>query len=187
MATDGIQTLISEHRKVDGLFESFQKAQGNQKEQLVIAHHVIKELSVHSAIEEQVLYPLMRKKLKNGNTIADESLKEHAEAKKVLYDIDQMTAEDPQLQTKFQTLIKDIREHVKEEEEVRFPELRSTMTSDELAQLAQQLENHRKFAPTRPHPSAPDQPPANIMANMGAAAVDKARDMARGTTEPQAK
>jgi hypothetical protein len=35
----------------------------------------------------------------------------------------------------------------------------------------------KKFAPTRPHPQAPNTPPGNVIAGAAAAVTDKARDM----------
>lgn len=38
----------------------------------------------------------------------------------------------------------------------------------------------KKPAPTRPHPAAPDKPPANKLLGPGAGLVDRARDMLTG-------
>jgi hypothetical protein len=40
--------------------------------------------------------------------------------------------------------------------------------------------NVKKMAPTRPHPSAPDKPPANKILGPGAGLVDRLRDTLTG-------
>jgi hypothetical protein len=48
------------------------------------------------------------------------------------------------------------------------------MKRKDLEELAQALEAAKRFAPTRPHPRAPDTPPGNIVAGAAAGVVDKA-------------
>jgi len=40
------------------------------------------------------------------------------------------------------------------------------------------MEKAKAFAPTRPHPRAPDEPPGNVVAG-AAAVVDRGRDLVR--------
>ena len=50
---EAIALLKDDHRKVEELFEDFEKARGDgRKERL--AHEICLELSVHAAIEEEI-------------------------------------------------------------------------------------------------------------------------------------
>lgn len=74
-------------------------------------------------------------------------------------------------------LISDIRHHVQEEEEGDvLPRLADSVDPPELDTLADRFESAKKVAPTRPHPSAPDQPPTNLLLDPGAGLVDRLRD-----------
>jgi hypothetical protein len=56
--------------------------------------------------------------------------------------------------------------------------LQRACKSDELERLGRMIDRVKKVAPTHPHPFAADQPP-NVVASMGAAIFDRARDGAR--------
>ncbi|MFC7818964.1 hemerythrin domain-containing protein, partial [Streptomyces sp. NPDC057367] len=51
---------------------------------------------------------------------------------------------------------------------------------DELMKLGDKVRQAKKTAPTRPHPSAPDTPPANKLLAPGAGMVDRVRDALTG-------
>jgi hypothetical protein len=73
-------------------------------------------------------------------------------------------------------LIKDIRHHLEEEEGDLLPKLREACDEDELRALGEKFERSKRMAPTRPHPSAPDKPPANKILGPGTGLIDRMRD-----------
>jgi hypothetical protein len=79
--------------------------------------------------------------------------------------------------------MREIREHVKEEEGEMFPHLRQTFTAEELVEMGAKVESVKKMAPTRPHPSAPDEPPGDKLLGPVAGLFDRMRDAVskRGT------
>ena len=60
------------------------------------------------------------------------------------------------------------------------PQLRTVCPGDELRELSEKFHRAKKMAPTRPHPSAPDRPPANKILGPGAGLVDRLRDALTG-------
>ena len=78
------------------------------------------------------------------------------------------------------TLIKDIRHHVEDEESDLLPRLRDACDGPELTELGKKFERAKKAAPTRPHPSAPDKPPANKILAPGVGLIDRMRDVLTG-------
>jgi hypothetical protein len=54
--------------------------------------------------------------------------------------------------------------------------MRSVFSQQELVKMGQQVEAVKKIAPTRPHPSAPDQPPGNLMIGPVVGLFDRLRD-----------
>ena len=173
---DAIDVLVSDHRTVEALFSRLETTGVEQ----AALDQVIRELSIHAAIEEQVLYPALRREVGDGEGLAEHSLEEHQEAKELLASIEKAGAEDPQTGQLLTQLISSVREHVREEEGQIFPKLRSAMSPENLLAMGEALEKAKKMAPTHPHPKAPSTPPGNIIAGAPAALVDKARDAIKG-------
>jgi hypothetical protein len=73
-------------------------------------------------------------------------------------------------------VIDDVSKHAREEEDKIFPQLREKCSSQELRELGDKVRHIKSIAPTHPHPSAPDTPPANVIMGPMAGLVDRVRD-----------
>ena len=56
------------------------------------------------------------------------------------------------------------------------PKLRDACDEADFRELGKKFEQAKKMAPTRPHPSAPDKPPANKILGPGVGLIDRMRD-----------
>jgi hemerythrin superfamily protein len=177
---DAISLLKADHAMVDRLFKRYESLGDAPEEKERIVHEFIRELSIHATIEELVLYPEVRTALPDGDSLADEALQEHREAKQALSDLDDMDSSDPDFDLKVANLISDVRHHVEEEEEEMFPKLESALSRDRLEDMGERMEQAKKTAPTRPHPLAPDRGPAAAVTGTVAGAVDRFRDVVSG-------
>ncbi len=172
---DAITLLKNDHKTVEKLFKQFEKSGAGAfvaKRDLV--DRMIKELSVHAVIEEQVFYPAIREQVSDANDMVLEALEEHHVAKQTLAELERMAPDHERFTAKVTVLIEAIRHHVEEEEGELFPEVRKAMGRKRLGEIGDQMEALKPNAPTRPHPNAPDEPPANVVTNTGAAVVDRA-------------
>jgi hemerythrin superfamily protein len=175
---DAITSLRDDHRRVEKLFKQFEKlAEGDDDnaKQGVVAE-IVRELSVHAAIEEQVFYPAVRKEVEGAEDTVLEGLEEHHIVKWTLSELDGMKASEERFKAKVSVLIESVRHHVEEEEGELFPKVREVVKRKALVELGETMDAARKAAPTKPHPKAPDEPPANLVANPGAAVIDKGRE-----------
>lgn len=111
--TDAIALLKADHRKVEDLFEQFEKATSPSKKQS-IAHEICTELKIHTAIEEEIFYPAFRGKIEDDTL--DEAYVEHDGAKVLVNDIEASRPEDDFYSAKVKVLSEEIRHHVHEEE-----------------------------------------------------------------------
>ena len=59
---DAITLLRDDHRKVEDLFEQFEKATGDGRKQK-LALEICKELTIHTIIEEEIFYPSIEGKV----------------------------------------------------------------------------------------------------------------------------
>ncbi|HEV3354767.1 MAG TPA: hemerythrin domain-containing protein [Acidimicrobiales bacterium] len=179
---DAVTLLRNDHKTVEALFKKFEKAGPNaHKTKQDLVEKIVEELSIHAAIEEQVLYPAAREAVPDATDEVLEALEEHHIVKWVLSELDGMDPTDERFTAKVTVLIENVRHHVKEEEGELFPELRKAIKRKDLEELAQALEKAKKAAPTHPHPRAPDTPPGNVIVGVAAAAVDKAEDTGKKT------
>jgi hypothetical protein len=59
---DAIALLKEDHRKVEELFEQFEKAKGEGRKQK-LALEICKELTIHTILEEEIFYPAIKGKV----------------------------------------------------------------------------------------------------------------------------
>jgi hemerythrin superfamily protein len=113
---DAVAMLKADHRKVEGLFEKAEKAQGLAKERLVA--QICSELIIHTMLEEEIFYPACRSEDVEEDKI-DEAQVEHDGAKVLINDLMEAGADAPMYDAKVKVLSEYIKHHVKEEEKAR--------------------------------------------------------------------
>jgi hemerythrin superfamily protein len=182
-SADAIELLVSDHRTVEQLFKQYNAATNDAKVAKHTADEIVKELSIHAVIEEQVLYPTARKVLPDGDELADHALQEHQEVKELLAQVDGKDATDPAVRTTLGRVEQAVTDHVEEEESDLFPKMRQACDQEHLQKMGQAMEAAKALAPTHPHPNAPNQPPGNIVLGLGVAVIDKVRDAAKAVME----
>jgi hemerythrin superfamily protein len=151
-------------------------AQRKRRKDLV--DQVTIELVRHSVAEEAEVYPAVKDKVSEKE--AEQARKEHAEAEQTMKRLERLKPEDPGFEAELATLIREIREHVAEEEGDMFPRMREVFTQDELDALGSRVKGVKALAPTRPHPSAPDRPPGDLLLGPVVGLFDRLRDAASG-------
>ncbi|MGH7272721.1 MAG: hemerythrin domain-containing protein [Polyangiaceae bacterium] len=175
---NAITLLKADHHAVRELFGKIEKAGADARAKKPLVEKLIRELSVHSAIEEQIFYPEVKKNVPNAAATVLFSLEEHSIVKWACSALDSMSPSDPRYDAKIKVL-REISVHHFEEEEGFFPRVRDALGAARLNELGTQLEHAKKSAPTRPHPRLGDEPPANVVLGIGASMVDLARDAGR--------
>ena len=110
---DAIALLKEDHRKVEDLFEQFEKARGDGRKQK-LATQICLELSVHAMIEEEIFYPACEGKVEED--LLKESYVEHDGAKLRIAEIIAGEPSDEFYDAKVTVLQEQIEHHVEEEE-----------------------------------------------------------------------
>jgi hypothetical protein len=110
---DAIALLKEDHRKVEDLFEQFEKARGDgRKEKLAL--QICQELTIHTIIEEEIFYPALEGKV--DDDLLKESFVEHDAAKALIAEIEAGEPSDDFFDAKVKVLQEQIEHHVEEEE-----------------------------------------------------------------------
>lgn len=180
---DVIAILKDDHREVEKLFRRFDELgpRAHKTRESTVAA-IISALSVHAGIEEMVLYPEIRERFDDSDDVL-EALEEHHLVKHTLAELERMKSEHERFDAKVTVLMENVRHHVEEEEGELFPRVRDAFSRKELVEMGRRLNDARTLAPSRPHPHAPDVPPANIAANVLSAPLDAAVRAATGVAE----
>ena len=122
---NAVALLKEDHRKVKQLFSAFEKAE-DAAEQKSIAEEAMKELRIHSVVEEEIFYPAVRAALgEDGSEVMDESEEEHRVAKTIIEELTEGKTSDEHFEAKFMVLAEAVRHHIKEEESEMFKKARS--------------------------------------------------------------
>lgn len=176
---DVIDVLTSDHRDVTALIGEI-KIVADPMIRRDLTDTAISELVRHAVAEEMYVYPAMREYLADGEKAVQHDIEEHKELERTmkhLEALDVSSAEFDEAIRRLETLLAD---HVQDEENEQFPELRRRVPRDELVKLAGKVETAKKLAPTRPHPNAPNSELFHKLAGPGVGMVDRLRDKLTG-------
>jgi hemerythrin superfamily protein len=175
---DPVKLIKQDHRTVRGLFRAFERASAKGERQR-IAEEIIEELSVHTAIEEQLVYPLLRQDSARSDDQVLNALEEHHGAKLVLAELDKMKADAERFAAKMHFVREAVELHMDQEEASLLPRLEKLLGPEDRSKLADAMREAKKSAPNHPHPSAPDTPPAGLIAGLLAKMTDAGKDLIR--------
>lgn len=146
-----IQLLKDDHKTVEDLFSRYENAgEGALQEKRDIRDRIVKELSIHAHIEEQVFYPATREARQETEEMVEEALQEHAKAKQALHQLSTLEPDDGQFDQVMTQLIEDVRHHVEEEEGEMFPKVNEVLSSQALSDLGDRLQEAKRDAPETP-------------------------------------
>lgn len=110
------EMLRQDHRKVKRLFRDFQDAKMAAKRAL--AEKIFGELKVHSAVEEEVFYPAVRKL--GGENEIDQAYQDHLEVELLINELETLPAGGA-FNAGFEQLIEAVTKHIEEEESTLLP------------------------------------------------------------------
>jgi hypothetical protein len=110
---DAVALLKADHRKVEGLFEKFESAKSSSVKTALV-RQICTELSVHTAIEEEIFYPACKGQIEDDTLT--EAYVEHDGAKVMIAELLASNPDNEFYDSKVKVLSEEIKHHVKEEE-----------------------------------------------------------------------
>jgi len=138
------------------------------------------ELARHSIGEELVVYPAFAKHLgAKGQAMADKDRAEHQTVKEALHKFQNLNPASPEFSPTLEALMKDLNEHIKEEENDDLPALESAIQTEESESIAKSFGRTKAFVPSRSHPNAPSKPPFETVVGLMTAPIDHLGDIFR--------
>lgn len=155
MSQDAIVMLKEDHKEVKALFREFKKSSTTPARKGKIMEKVIELLTVHTYIENEVMYPRVRALLPDLEDDVLESYEEHHVADLLIMELLPMTYKDERFEAKSTVLIENVEHHIQEEEDEWFPKVREGLSRTQLREIGAELAEAKARAPRRPEePSA---------------------------------
>ena len=175
--TTVIEKLLEDHQEVRQMFARFDTA--DRSDWWDIFQSLTNDLVRHEVVEEEIVYPVVRKELPDGDRLANARISEQSEAEELLSTIEKKGAGDRDFAAHLTKLRAAVLEHAQAEERTVFAPLARAVDRERLEKMGEQYDRAKSMAPTHPHPHAPDTPPGNVMLGPVAALADRFRDAMR--------
>jgi hemerythrin superfamily protein len=109
---DAIELIKQDHVHIEHSFQNFLETESGMTQEELF-QEIETGLTAHSEMEEQVFYPALKELAPDK---VAEALKEHAEVKRLLAALLDEDLNEETFESKFQKLINDVRQHVRDEE-----------------------------------------------------------------------
>jgi hemerythrin superfamily protein len=151
MSTDAIVILKDDHKQIRKAFREFQHAgEDAVKTKGRIVDQILEALTVHTYIENEVMYPEVRRLLPDLDDDVLESYEEHHVADVLCMELAAMSPDAEHFDAKTTVLIENVMHHIEEEEDEWFPKVREGLGRNQLRDLGEQLLAAKDKAPRRP-------------------------------------
>ncbi len=139
-----VKALEDDHSKVDKLFKRFEKLKKAEDEsRYELVPQICTMLKVHAKLEEDLVYPAAHEILGDDADMVEEAQVEHASAKQLIAELEQMNTEEPLFDAKVKVLGEYINHHVEEEEDELFPKLEKK-ADDQFEGVFEQMQDMRR-------------------------------------------
>jgi hypothetical protein len=149
-----------DHIHLDRLLNELEGSIGQAQEQIL--HRIYRLVFPHAFAEESVLWPALRRTLRDGEQLTLTVEQEHQQVNELVRSRERRTG--PRPGGLLARLVSLLRQDVRDEEDVLLPRLQEAVSLRELRRLGLAWELVRRTAPTRPHPVVVRRPPGNVIA-----------------------
>jgi len=149
VTTDAIVFVKDEHKQVKKVFRDFRAAKDSASQGRLV-RQMIELLTVHTYLENEIMYPEVRKALPAVEDDVLESYEEHHVADVLCLELWSMDAADEHFVAKATVLIENVEHHIEEEEQEWFPKVREGLARKELQDLGKRMIDKRPSAPREP-------------------------------------
>jgi hemerythrin superfamily protein len=151
VSSDALVLLREDHKRIRALFKDFHAAAdrpAGRREKIV--SRILEELTVHTHIENEVLYPRIRALLPDLEKDTLKACEEHHVAEVLSVELAALTGEDERFEAKTTVLIESVTHHITEEEQDWFPKVRAALSRTQLRQIGEELIVARARVPKNP-------------------------------------
>ncbi|GAA2822998.1 hemerythrin domain-containing protein [Kitasatospora sp. CM 4170] len=167
MSNDAIVLLREDHKEVRRLFREYRGLadgdgrgddqgheyghdQGHDQARREAVERIVEALTIHTYLEEELVYPRIRREVPDLAEEMDRAKEEHHVADVLCEELSRMTPEDEGYDAKTAVLIEAVERHIDEEEDAWFPRIRAALGRKELQEIGERMKAVRETAPRHP-------------------------------------
>ncbi|OUC80223.1 hemerythrin domain-containing protein [Gordonia lacunae] len=174
----GIKSVLCrqkrDHVELDRLIAAAEKSSGTER--AAALDDLTRLVFPHAFAEEAVLWPVIRRRLPDGEQLTLEVEKEHQAINELVTSLAKVDVDSAEHRELFTEIVRLLREDVRDEEDELLPRLQEVSTTAELIRWGSYWQAVRSTAPTRPHPVVARRPPGNVLAAVPLSVLDRIRD-----------
>jgi hemerythrin-like domain-containing protein len=140
--------IKEDHEKVKSLFASYDRLEDEvEDDKKDLADQILKELTIHSRMEEKYFYPKLKEKIDADHPMpVDEAVAEHHAAKVLMLELKVMPVNSETYDAKMGVLEDNIMAHIEEEETELLPQAEEVFSTEELEEIGMEMEKYREDA-----------------------------------------
>jgi hypothetical protein len=165
-----------EHSRLDDLLSELESAPRAAQDELL--QRINRLVFPHAFAEESVLWPVLRRRLPDGEALTLRVEREHQEVNELVTALEDPHLGEVERWPLIVRLVHVLREDVRDEEDEMLPRLQAVVEVRRLRRLGLAWELVRRTSPTRPHPVVSRRPPGNVLAALPLTVLDRGRDRA---------
>jgi hemerythrin superfamily protein len=119
-----VEQLRSDHRRINTLFHQYEFGEHTREARTGVLQQIYRELFRHTALEEEMVYPIVRQALKESEQqLVRDSVQAHSRIKELLQQIDGRSSGGEDVGGLIQELQTCVLQHVQEEEQEILPKV----------------------------------------------------------------
>jgi hemerythrin-like domain-containing protein len=163
MSSDAIVFLKEEHKQMRRVFREFEKNKEDAGRRGEIVRRMIELLTIHTYLENEIMYPEVRRLLPEVEDDVLESYEEHHVADVLCLELWSMDPAHEHYPAKATVLIENVEHHMEEEEQEWFPKVRDGVGRKDLQDMGQRMIDRRPSAPRTPTEPAAEKSAADAV------------------------
>jgi len=140
--------LRNDHEALKALFSKFKKSSSgkNQNGKKDLFNEMRREILVHAQMEREILYPALNATSSSeAAALVTKAEQQHRSVEKLIQELNSMSGSEKTFETKMESLIEAVVDHIRLEEEEIFDEARKILPEYRLEELGLELEDRRKI------------------------------------------
>jgi len=142
--SDPFEYILEDHEKISSLLEKLDSTtEEAEKTRAELFPRVQEALSIHSELEETLLYPVLEK-MDLTHELIMEAYEEHSVVKMLLEELSELDQQSEEWSAKLTVLKENVEHHVEEEENQVFPKAKEGLSKEDIHSLGEQMEDWLK-------------------------------------------
>jgi hemerythrin-like domain-containing protein len=142
-----VELLKEDHREAEELIERLEETDFDSDEEEfdiiespdLLFTQLKAALTLHTQVEEQILYPAMRKFEATADLIP-EAMEEHQQVDQILEEMTALSATDQEFQARLEELKDSLAHHIEDEEDELFPKAEELCSAERLEEMGRQMQ-----------------------------------------------